>query len=245
MMAPTEIQMTITKKQEFLSGIKAALPIILGYFPLGMAFGVLAAQEGLSKWEVFLMSLFVYAGSGQFIAVSLLGAGASVTAIVFTTFLVNSRHILMSAALSPYLRGFSGRLLAVLSFGITDETFAVAMGKVTEQKRGSSFFLGLNLTSHFFWIFSTVVGVAVGNFIPNPQVWGLHFALPAMFIALLVMQIKNKMGIVLAITAMLFSLAFKIILPGNWNVILACILTATIGVVIEKWRAKSFSSLSA
>ena len=162
--------------------------------------------------------------------------GASVTAIIFTTFLVNSRHILMSAALSPYVRGFPRRLLAIISFGITDETFAVAMGKVCEQKRGSSFFLGLNLTAHFFWIFSTVLGGAVGNFIPNPQVWGLHFALPAMFIALLVMQIKNKTGFRLAIMAMLFSLVFKIILPGNWNIILACILTATIGVVMENGK---------
>ncbi len=234
--APTEQYSAHTKKHEFWDGIKAALPIILGYLPLGMAFGVLAAQEGLSKWQVLLMSLCVYAGAGQFIAVSLLAVGASVTAIIFTTFLVNSRHILMSAALSPYVRGFPRRFLAIITFRITDETFAVAMVKVCEQKRGSSFFLGLNLTAHFFWIFSTVLGGAVGNFIPNPQVWGLHFALPAMFIALLVMQIKNKTGFRLAIMAMLFSLVFKIILPGNWNIILACILTATIGVVMENGK---------
>ncbi|MDD2402186.1 MAG: AzlC family ABC transporter permease [Clostridia bacterium] len=232
------------KRKEFLSGVKAALPIVFGYIPVGMAFGVLAAQIGLTVSEVFFMSLLVYAGSGQFVAVSLMSAGASAVAIIFTTFLVNSRHILMSAALVPHVRNIPRWSLPLISYGITDETFAVAMGEVTKEKKGELFFLGLNITSQSFWILSTVIGASVGNIIPDPRAFGLHFAMPAMFIALLIMQIKNKKGILLAMLAIGLSILFKSILPGNWNIILATILTATIGVMIEKWTVKYSPSSS-
>jgi predicted branched-subunit amino acid permease len=86
--------------------------------------------------------------------------------------------------------------------------------------------------------------VAVGNLIPDPRTFGLHFALPAMFIGLLIMQIKGNNGIILVIFAFIMSLLFKQALPGNWYIILASVITATIGVVIEKWTAKYFSSSS-
>ena len=232
------------KRKEFLSGVKAALPIVFGYIPVGMAFGVLAAQIGLTVSEVFFMSLLVYAGSGQFVAVSLMSAGASAVAIIFTTFLVNSRHILMSAALVPHVRNIPRWSLPLISYGITDETFAVAMGEVTKENKGELFFLGLNITSQSFWILSTVIGASIGNIIPDPRAFGLHFAMPAMFIALLIMQIKNKKGILLAMLAIGLSILFKSILPGNWNIILATILTATIGVMIEKWTVKYSPSSS-
>lgn len=232
------------KQEAFRQGIKGAAPVVLGYVPIGLAFGVLAAQAGLNAWEVFFMSLMVYAGSSQFIAAGMIAAGASIGAIVLTTFLVNSRHILMSASLAPYVKNFRSPLLALIGFGITDETFAVAMGHVSGGDRQPGFYLGLNLTSQLTWIISTVLGAAVGNVIPDPRVFGLHFALPAMFIGLLVIQMREILSILIALMAVTLSLLFKIIIPGNWNVILASVITATIGVVIEQWRLKSSQSSS-
>lgn len=231
-------------REFFRQGVKASLPVLLGYIPIGLAFGVLATQAGLKVWQVFFMSLMVYAGSAQFIAVGLLAVGASWSTIVITTFLVNSRHILMSASLAPYLKSYPNALLALISFGITDETYAVAMGEITKDNKKPPYFLGLNITSQFFWIISTVTGAAVGNVIPDPQAFGLHFALPAMFIGLLVIQMKGSLSLVIAGLAMLLSLYFKIVIPGNWNVIFATIITATIGVVLETWMQKSSPSSS-
>lgn len=228
-----------------LKGIKAASPVVLGYFPIGMAFGVLAVQAGLNVWEVLFMSLMVYAGSSQFIAAGMLGAGASAGAIIATTFLVNSRHLLMSASLAPYVKKIPARWLNIIGFGITDETFAVAMNDVTREEKTAGYFLGLNLTAYASWAASTVVGAAVGNLIPDPQLFGLHFALPAMFIGLLVMQLRDRLSYVIALLAVGLSLFFKLLLPGNWNVILASVITATIGVIIESWKSKSSPSSSA
>lgn len=232
------------KQHAVLHGIKAATPVILGYVPIGMAFGVLAVQAGLNVWEVLFMSLMVFAGSAQFIAAGLLGAGASAGTIIATTFLVNSRHFLMSDSLAPYVKKISAGWLNIIGFGITDETFAVAMSDVTREEKTAGYFLGLNITSHFCWIVSTVIGAAVGNIIPEPRVFGLHFALPAMFIGLLVMQMRDKISYVIAILAVVLSLIFKLLLPGNWNVILASVITATLGVIMESWKSKSSPSSS-
>jgi len=239
----SEHKETKSKRQEIIDGLKAAVPIIFGYFPIGMAFGVLAAQEGLTRWEVFFMSLLVFAGSAQFIAVGMLAAGVSVAAIVFTTFLVNARHILMSAALSPYFKGFSPKTLFLLGIGVTDEAFAVDMAEVKNRPRSADFFLALHFTAQFFWVFSTVIGAVVGNLVPDPQSFGLHFALPAMFIGLLLMQIKAQREVVLALLTGALSIGLVYLLPGKWNIILAAVLTATIGVILEKWKVKSSSSL--
>lgn len=232
------------KPRMFKKGLKASLPVVLGYVPVGTAFGVLAAQAGLNIWEVFFMSLMVYAGSAQFIGTGMIAAGASPVAIIITTFLVNSRHILMSASLSPYLKKHSSGILSVIGFGITDETFAVAMTDVLKEEKGPEYFLALNFTSQFFWIISTVAGAAVGNIIPDPGAFGLQFALPAMFIGLLIIQIRSGPGVLLALFAAMFSVLLKLLLPGNWNVIIASILTATIGVIVETWKSKSSPSSS-
>lgn len=228
-----------------IRGIKASLPVVLGYFPIGMAFGVLAVSSGLNVWEVMVMSVMVYAGSSQFIAVGMISAGASFYTIIMTTFLVNARHILFSASLAPYVKKYKTWILALMSYGITDETYGVAINSIESETRESSYYLGINITSQLAWVISTGFGAALGNFIPNPEALGLFFALPAMFIGLLVMQMKNKMSIIIAIVASVFSLSIKLYIPGNWNVILATIIAATIGVVIEKWKPNLSKSSSA
>lgn len=105
--------------------IKAVWPIWVGYLPLGFACGVLAQKVGVTAWETALMSLLVFAGSGQFIALAMIGGGASVSSIVLTTFVVNLRHTLYSSTLATYLSGQTKRYLGGFAQGITDETFAV------------------------------------------------------------------------------------------------------------------------
>ena len=119
----------MNRQRVLRDGARAAWSICLGYFPIGMALGVLARQAGLPWWAVAMMSLVVFAGSAQFICVAMLSSGAAPWAIIFTTFVVNLRHTLMSSALAVYLSGVRRRFLALFAYGVTDESFAVNMAR--------------------------------------------------------------------------------------------------------------------
>ena len=224
--------------QDYIKGVKGAIPIVLGYMPIGMAFGILAVQQGLSVYDIFLMSLLVYAGSAQFISVAMIASGAVMMSIIMTTFLVNLRHLLMSASLSPFLKHIPSKAQALISYGITDETYAVAITQVSQQKMSGRYFAGLHITSQLGWVISTVVGGLLGGMMPNPTRWGIDFALSAMFIALLIMQIDNKKKVLVSICAAGISILIAMSLKGNWHIIISAVLGATIGVIIESWSKK-------
>lgn len=218
----------------FKEGMKKALPIGLGYFPLGLAFGVIAQSAGLSVMQVGLMSLLIFSGSGQYIAVGMLVLGASFWAIIATVMLVNSRYLLFSASLSRYVQSLSPLTTALICQELTDETFVVATAHFQEHPVERRFWLGLNLSSHLVWISSTVLGAAVGNFLPNMESLGLNFALPAMFIALFFMTASHRKGIIVGCFSGLVSVALYSWGFSNTNVILATVIAATAGVMMQK-----------
>lgn len=180
------------------------------------------------------MSLFVYAGSSQFIGAGMIAAGAGLAAIAVTTFLVNLRHLLMSASLAPHLKGASSWTLAGVAYGITDETFAVSSGLLRSERLPPAFFLGLHLTSQTAWVISSVIGSLLGGLIPDTAAWGLDFALPAMFIALLILQLRDRSGAIVALVSAAISVAVYLTVPGNWNVILATLAGASLGVILKR-----------
>ncbi|MGI6684321.1 MAG: AzlC family ABC transporter permease [Bacillota bacterium] len=214
-------------------GIKKALPIGMGYFPLGLAFGVIAENAGLTAAQVGLMSLFIFSGSGQFVAVALISAGASFWAIISTILLVNSRYLLFSATLSQYVKKMPPWLTAIICQGLVDETFVVATAHFRENIVSARFWLSLNITSHLVWITSTVLGAVAGNFIPNLDSLGLDFALPAMFIALFFMTAANIRAVYCGIIAGIVSLVLIHFGFSNANIFLATIFAATVGVVLK------------
>lgn len=222
--------------EKTLIGLRTSFPVVLGYTPIGVAYGVLAHQAGLTLWETVALSFFVYAGSSQFIAVALWQAGAGFLAIVCTTFLVNLRHFLMSAALSPHLGRYSKRWLTYFGGQLTDETFAVHS---TRLRQGDPEYAGkpllvVNQAAHLGWSVSSAVGYLVGTALGDPQRLGLDFALPAMFIALLFMQFQRKLDLLVAALAAGLSLGLPFLLPGRWNVLLAAVLAATAGTLLTR-----------
>jgi 4-azaleucine resistance transporter AzlC len=222
-------------------GFFRSLPIMLGYFPIGFAFGVLAANTGLGIRECSLMSLLVYAGSSQLIAVSLLAGGAGLLTLTVTTFLVNLRHLLMSATLATYLGHLSRLQQAFFAYELTDETFALYSVTFPKEKIPSK--VGIfttNLAAHCSWVGSSVLGAWAGALLTgNLENWGLDYALPAMFIALLVFQLKNWRHIFIAF----FSAALSTLLfwkaGGHWHIILATLGSATLGLFLEKYPANN------
>ena len=216
-----------------IQGGAAAWPICLGYLPIGLAFGVLAQKAGLTPFQVALMSLFVFAGSSQFIAVSMLAAGASFTAIVATTFMVNLRHLLMSSSLAAILGRESRLKLTFFAYGVTDESFAVNYTRLSAGEWGLDRSLVVNQTANLMWSVSTVAGVYFGHLIPAHAL-GIDYALTAMFICLLIFQLKNRIAILTAVMAGLLAMVLSLIIPGNAYIVLASMLAAAIGVIIKR-----------
>lgn len=222
-----------SKESDFIFGIKRAAPIVFGYIPVGFALGVMAADIGLNPLEMGLMSAFVYAGSAQFIAVDMLGSAANAIAIIVTTFLVNLRHLLFSASLAPHFQGIKQKLITFISFFITDESFAVSITDAEQGPLSHTYYLGLYITAYLSWIFSTVLGTKLGSFIPDTKALGFDFALPGMFLVLLCMQLKNTRYVLVSLISGLLSILFIYLIPGNWNVILATVIAAIVGVFID------------
>ena len=174
----------------FKDGVYACIPTLLGYIGIGIAAGVVGKSAHLSVLEITLLAVIIYAGASQFIVSGLMLVATPISAIIFTVFLVNSRHFLMSMAIAPTFRKYS--LLNNIGIGslLTDESFAVAMNAIANKEPiNAAWMHGLNLTAYITWILSCFIGALIGEWLPDPTKFGLDYALVAMFIGLLYLQL--------------------------------------------------------
>ena len=200
-----------------------------------MAFGVLAQKAGLTPIEIGLMSLLVFAGSSQFIAVSMISTGAAALPIIITVFMINLRHFLMSSALAVFFKRTSRKKLSLFAYGVTDESFAVNYNRLAEGDWGLNRSLTVNQSANLVWILSTIIGGYGGQFIPT-RAFGIDFALIAMFICLLVFQLKGRIYVLTAVIAGVSAVFLSINIPGNAYVILASMVAATAGAIIKSGK---------
>ena len=219
----------------FRRGAAAAWPICLGYFPIGLALGVLAQQAGLPWWAMTMMSVLVFAGSAQFICVAMLANGASFHAIVFTTLMVNLRHALMGSALAVHLRGIDRRFLALFAYGITDESFAVNMTRFRAGGWNRWSALTTNQLPNLSWICATTAGVLIGQFIPQGA-FGIDYALIAMFLCLLIYQLQSRLYLFTALIAALVSILWYLLIPGDSYIVGASVVAASCGYVLKRLK---------
>jgi 4-azaleucine resistance transporter AzlC len=219
-------------------GSITAWPICLGYFPIGLALGVLAQKAGLPWWAVAMMSVLVFAGSAQFICVAMITAGASTPAIILTTFVVNLRHVLMSSALAVYFQGINRRFLALYSYGITDESFAVNLTRFRDGEWDRWRALVVNHLANSVWIMATVCGALVGQFVPQGAL-GIDYALTGMFICLLVFQLQGRIYILTGLLAAFISVAWYLLVPGDSYIVGASMCAATIGYLLKRRHRRS------
>lgn len=236
-----QIHLETTTQDTFLQGVKDCIPTLLGYISIGVAFGVVGIASGISVLEIFLLSVLVYAGSAQFIFCGLYLAGAPVTAIIVTIFIVNLRHLLMSLTIAPYFIKHS--TLRNIGFGtlLTDETFGVSVVSAAKEGRlGGKWMNGLNVTAYTTWIAACTIGGIIGQWLPDPEKWGLDYALVAMFVALLVLTLesipKEKLMhyVKLILWMVVFMYGFLYFMPGHLAVLISTLVVATIGVASEK-----------
>ncbi|MDR1748047.1 MAG: AzlC family ABC transporter permease [Spirochaetaceae bacterium] len=184
-----------------LRAFKITIPVLFGYLAIGIPFGLLVVKAGYPWWLAPVMSILMYAGAGQYMAIGLFSAGASLSTLLVTTLLVNIRHIIYGLSLINPFKG-TGRWKPYLIFALTDETYALMTG--CEPPPGSdpgSFYGLVALFDHLYWITGTVIGAVVGTLIPFP-LEGIDFALTALFVVLLMDQLQkreNRMSAVIGI----------------------------------------------
>ena len=225
-----------TPKSEFWDGVKATFPLVIGAIPFGIIFGALAVNAGLSIAGTMGMSLFVFAGSSQFIAAGLISTGASVGTIILTTLIVNLRHALYATTLAPHMRKLSQKWLLPLGFWLTDETFLVSVKRYSQADESPNkhwFMLGSALFMYTNWQLCTFLGVVAGNAIPNPVGWGLDFAMVATFIGMLVPMVKDRAVFVSIIVAAASALLLNSY-PNQTGLFFATLLGTSTGVLFER-----------
>ena len=195
-------------RAEFLRGLKDTIPLVIGAIPFGIIFGALAISAGISPAGTIGLSLFVFAGSSQFIAAGLFANGATPVVIILTTFIVNLRHALYAATLGPRLQRLPQRWLVPLAFWLTDETFVVTAQRYAEPDPPDHkhwYFLGSEAIMYANWQLCTWIGVVVGRAIPDPAGWGLDFAMSVTFIGLVVPTIKSRPALAAVLAGGLFA----------------------------------------
>ena len=228
-------------KLDVKTGIKDTLPTVFGYIGIGLAFGIIASSVGLNPFFVGAMSLFIYAGGAQFITVGMLSSGFPILSIVLATFLINSRMILMSMAIAPFFKRYSAFKNIVIGTFLTDESFALGINKqnYTEGNLSFEWFNTANLISYFTWVVSSVAGALLGGIVRNPKSFGLDFALVAMFIGLLYLQvmsdftIKKKIQFIVIVVVLFLVYFGMIFIPSNALIIVVTLIGCAIGVVLK------------
>lgn len=229
------------QEDSFLRGVKDCLPTLLGYLSIGFAAGVVEKTAGLSTAEIIMISVILYAGSAQFIAAGMIAAGSSATGIIVTILLVNLRHLLLSAALSPYFRHLTPLRNLLIGALLTDETFGVAIQESARKKQISEKWMhGLNITAYLNWILANIAGAVLGQWIASPEQWGLDFALPAMFIGLLVLTVMSRSkyvpDLIVGAIAVVITVGVSVWWSPSFGVIAAALIAPTAGMVIRQCR---------
>lgn len=232
---------TFGSAHRFVRGVKLGLPIFLGYVPVGAAFGILARTIGFTVAQSVVCSATALAGAGQFIALSLLGSGATASATILATAVVNLRYLLFATTLSPHLRDVSRSNQSWLAFTLTDETFAVNIADRREGRSTVASMAGVGAIAWTGWVIGTAIGAGGARWIGDPTRWGVQFAMPAMFSALFVALAEDRRHVLVGAAAGVFALllpgiATVVPIPASWFVIVSSVSASLTAAVVFRDR---------
>ncbi|MEM9952852.1 MAG: AzlC family ABC transporter permease [Chloroflexota bacterium] len=228
----------MSRTTEFVRGAKDTIPMMVGAAPFGTIFGAIAIGAGLTPSAVIGFSVFVFAGSAQFIAAKLFADGLGIALIIFTTFVVNLRHALYSASLGPYMKDFSQKWMLPLAFWLTDETYAVVINNYpTDAPYKRWYHLGSSVSMYVNWQLWTVIGLVAGSQLEGIAELGLDFALVVTFIGIVVPLLTTRPMLLSAVVAGVVSILARDI-PNNGGLMVAAILGIATGVIAESLSPK-------
>jgi 4-azaleucine resistance transporter AzlC len=207
-------------RDEFLSGALEILPIVIAAVPISVLWGTLAVKKGFSPLETALASASMFGGAAQFVAIDLWRDPVPVFLVIVSVFVVNARHVLMGASLSRHLGGIAPHLRPFVMFLLVDEVWALAERRVLHHPLTWPYYLGLGLPLWLSWTIASMFGALIGRSLGEPAAFGLDFAFPSLFIAILASIWKGpKTGAVLAASGAVAALS-KLLIPGAWYIVL-------------------------
>lgn len=236
-----------SRSGSFLAGARDTVPMLFGASPFGVIFGAVAAAGVLQLWQGQLMSLSVFAGSSQFIGVSLMTGQAGIFIICLTTLIVNLRHMLYGATLLPKVAHLPARWRFTLGFFMTDETFAVMSGHYARHPAAPNshwYFFGSCMVMYWNWQFWTFVGLMFGVIFPQAQSLGLEFAMAVTFIAIVVPQLVVFPKLAAALAAGGIA-CLTLALPYKLGLMLSVAVGISVGMLVSRWRDQGLSASGA
>ncbi len=231
------------KSNLFFRGARDIIPLIIAAAPFGIVYGALAQSNGLSILATMGMSLFVFAGSSQFVAVTLIGAGAAIPIIILTVFVVNLRHMLYAVSMMPYVAELPQKTRALMAFWLTDESYATLSKGLIDEPNMPQFhwyYFGSAFAMYFNWQCCTALGIYLGQEIPDLTKWGLDIAMVVAFVGIVVPILKNKAQWACAITAF-----FAALVTHSWphqsGLLLSSLLAIAVGVLLSGPEAEEIT----
>ena len=232
--------MTEKNRELLLDGVRAGLPIMLGYVPIGIAYAVMARQAGLTVGQTCLMSITVYAGASQMMAAGMLADHGAFLAIVLATFVLNLRHIIMSTCVMHRMEPTSLPLRLLAAFGVTDESFAL-FTTGTGKSRSVFFFLGIHAAIYLSWNLGTLLGALAMDLLPPILTASLGISLYAMFISILMPDLpgNGKLALLVLLTALCNTLLCRV-MASSWALIVSTLLCAFVGSFFVELKEESY-----
>jgi 4-azaleucine resistance transporter AzlC len=240
-MSDIAIQPASNARAEFGRGLAATFPLMVSAIPFGVIFGTLATNAGLSPLAVMSMSLLVFSGSAQFIAILLLGTGSALGVIWLATLILNLRHLLYAATLVDHVRHLSQTWRFGLAAMLTDETFAVMERRYREEGGGEHahwYYLASCLGMYLNWQFWTYIGIVLGTEFPEVKEWGLEFAMIVTFTGIVVPALRSSPYWLAAIVAGTVATLGNA-LPYKLGLMLGALAGILVGLCAQEWRRRA------
>jgi 4-azaleucine resistance transporter AzlC len=214
----------------------ASLPVMAGYFVLGSAFGVLLSDKGYSFVWAFAMSLFIYAGSMQYVAISLLTGGASLISTALMTFMVNLRHLFYGISMLKKYSG-TGKYRPYLIFSLTDETYALVVNGAPEGTDEHLYYFLLSLFDHCYWVAGSTIGGLIGAALTFDTT-GIDFAMTALFVTIFLEQLLAAEDYFPAVTGVLATVLSLILFGPDAFLIPAMMLISVVLTIYGLFQMK-------
>ena len=224
----------VSGRTDFKRGFLSSLALWPGIFSFGIAYALSALAAGLDPVATQVMSLLVYSGGAQLTATGLLAAGASGLSIVLTTLIINSRNLLLMAALSPYMGRFGKYKRWLLAYALSEESYALSAQKISSGESTPYRLLGVNAGLYLCWQLSTLIGLLLGGSLPDPAALNLQLVFPLSFSVLLMPYLKSRPGLAAALAGGTLAFLSKLWLGGSWYLLIGGIGGSLIGMLLDR-----------
>jgi len=237
-MPPKEAVNDPTPREEFIAGSREVAPSLVGTIPFGLVVGVAAVGSGLTPFEGVALSVIGFSGIAQLVATQLMAVQSPLVITLAAAFVVSLRLLMYSAALAPHVAHLSLRWRLLVSYLMTDQSFAMTVrryGETGGRQHKHWFFMGASTTLFVTWQLAVVVGVVAGAAVPTT--WSLDFVVVLTFIALLVPVIRSRADLAAALVAAVVALTTAG-LPYRLSLIVGSIAGIAVGLVLERNRGR-------